>query len=128
MSDRKKEFEEKNLSLCESNYEYNGYNNNTKKASCECEIKIKMPLISEIVINKDKLYKKFYDIKIYINLNVMKCFIVLFTKKGLIRNIGSYIILGIIFLYFILLFLFLITGYNRIYGTITIIKNMIKKK
>ena len=86
-----------------------------------------MPLISEIVINKDKLYKKFYDIKSYINLNVMKCFIVLFTKKGLIRNIGSYIILGIIFLYFILLFLFLITGYNRIYGTITIIKNMIKK-
>ena len=44
--------------------------------------KEKIPLIYEIVINKDKLYKKFYDAKSYINLNVMKCFIVLFTKKG----------------------------------------------
>ena len=124
--DRKKEFEDKNLSLCESNCEYNGYDNNTKKASCECEIKIKLPLISEIVINKDKLYKKFYDVKNYINLNVMKCWKVLFTKKGLIRNYGSYLILGLIFLYFILLFLFLITGYNKIYEKIIIIKNMNK--
>ena len=57
------EFEEKNLSLCESNCEYNGYDNNTKKALCECEVKIKLPLISEIVINKDKLYKKFFNVK-----------------------------------------------------------------
>ena len=128
LSDRKNEFEEKNLSLCESNCEYSGYDNIAKKALCECEIKIKIPLFSDIVINKDKLYKKFYDVKSYINLNVMKCSKVLFTKEGLIRNIGSYIILGIIILYFISLFIFLITGYNNIHSKIIIIKNMNQSK
>ena len=49
LNDRKKEFEENNLSLCENNCTFNGYDPNTKKALCECETKIKINLISEII-------------------------------------------------------------------------------
>ena len=43
------------MSLCESNCEYNGYDYNTNKVTCECFIKINFPFISELSINKDKL-------------------------------------------------------------------------
>ena len=52
------------------------------KTKCECEVKIKIPFISEIVINKDLLRSKFIDIKNNINLNVMKCYYILFTSEG----------------------------------------------
>ena len=83
LDDRKNEFLKNNMSLCESTCDYERYNSETKKASCNCEIKIKIPFISEIVINKDLLRSKFVNIKNYINLNVMKCFKVLFSNEGL---------------------------------------------
>ena len=39
INDRQKEFNDNNLSLCENNCTYNGYDNNTKKAKCECKVK-----------------------------------------------------------------------------------------
>jgi hypothetical protein len=41
LEDRKKEFISKNLSLCESNCIYKGYNTFDKKVECECEAKNK---------------------------------------------------------------------------------------
>jgi len=41
--DRKNEFFDKNLSICESNRDYKGYNLEFGKAICECNIKIKIP-------------------------------------------------------------------------------------
>ena len=55
LTDRRNEFIDNNMSLCESNCEYDGYNSNIKKAICKCEIKLKIPIISEIKINKDRL-------------------------------------------------------------------------
>ena len=65
LKDRRNEYINNNLSLCESNCKYKGYDINTKKAKCECFIKIKFPLLSEseIVINKDKLLNKFINIE-----------------------------------------------------------------
>ena len=40
------------MSLCEVSCEYDGYNSDTKKSKCECEIKSNMSLIYEI---KDEL-------------------------------------------------------------------------
>ena len=96
LDDRKNEFIEKNMSLCESKCDYDSYNNYSKKVTCECEIKIRLPLITEIVINKDKLWNKFVNYKSFMNLNVMKCWKLLLFKKGLIKNIGNYILLIII--------------------------------
>ena len=41
--------------MCEKNCKYNGYNLNTKKVLCECAIKTKFSLISEIISNKNEL-------------------------------------------------------------------------
>ena len=49
LNDRKQEFIDNNLSLCENNCEYIGYNTDNKQSSCDCAIKNKMDLISEIL-------------------------------------------------------------------------------
>ena len=109
LKDRKIEFNNKNLSLCESNCEYYGYNTSIKKVECNCDAKIKIPLISEVIINKDILMK-IVDIKSIINLSVMKCYSTLFSLKGLKNNIGNYILLSIIFIAICCFIIYLIKG------------------
>ena len=55
LTDRKKEFIENNKTLCEENCEFTRYDYETKKAVCSCNIKINLPLMSDIVIDKNKL-------------------------------------------------------------------------
>ena len=100
------------MSVCESNCEYDGYNSSIKKAECDCEIKIKIPLMSEIIINKDKLLQKFVNIKSEINLSIMKCYSILFNLEELKNNIGNYIILSIIFIGLCSLFIVLFKGHK----------------
>lgn len=52
---RKKELVENNLTLCEENCDFKRYNSKTKKSLCSYQIKIKLPLISEISFNKDEI-------------------------------------------------------------------------
>ena len=123
LNDRKCEFNNNNLSLCEVNCDYEGYDSETKKALCDCKIKINMPLISEIVLNKDDLKKSLSLIK-SMNTEVMKCYHLLFSKKGLIKNIGSYVILSIICINIILDVLFCIKGYYiLLYGITKVVEN-----
>ena len=68
------------MSLCESKCEYRGYDTDIKKAKCECEIKLKIPLMSEISLNLNIL-KKIVDIKNSVNIKIMKCLKVAFSKK-----------------------------------------------
>ena len=44
-ADRKNEYISNNMSLCESKCEYGGYDADINKAKCECEVKIKIPLM-----------------------------------------------------------------------------------
>ncbi len=50
--DRKKEFNDNKMSLCEKDCIYNGYILDIKKANCTCNIKLEMPLVSDIIIWK----------------------------------------------------------------------------
>ena len=59
---RKSDFNNKYLSLCENNCEYNGYDNNSRKVSCECKIKTKFSLFSEILNIKNKLLYNFINL------------------------------------------------------------------
>ena len=72
LSDRRKEFVDNNMTLCEEDcdlIEYNSTNNNTK---CSCLIKVKLPFIDEIKFDKRKLLKSFIDIDNFINYKFMK--------------------------------------------------------
>ena len=67
INDRQKEFNDNNLSLCENNCTYNGYDNNTKKAKCECKVKSKLLLMSELINQTNLLtYNFIKKIKIQI--------------------------------------------------------------
>ena len=109
LKDRREEYLKNNMSVCENICEYNKYDYDIKTVECECFVKINF-FNKDILINKDKLLKDFKNIKNIININVIKCYKVLFTKEGLINNIGSYILLSIIFLQIILIIIFRIKG------------------
>ena len=64
INDRQNEFNENNLSLCQNNCSFTGYETDTKKAICDCEVKTKINLISEIIDDKNKLSNNFNSTKI----------------------------------------------------------------
>ena len=71
------------MSLCEKNCEYIYYDSINQNSVCDCIIKVKLPLISEIEINKDILINNFIHIGLSMNINVMKCHEHYLMKGGL---------------------------------------------
>ena len=113
--DRKNEYNENNMSLCEANCELADYNITTKRVTCNCQIKSTFKQVSQIYFDLDKLLDKFSDFKKHSNIGVLKCYEVVFKKEGLIHNIGSYILLFIIFLNIIFSIIFCIRDYKLLY-------------
>ena len=117
LNDRRNEYINNSMSLCEKNCDYEGYNNVTKLVKCKCDIKMSIKSIFEISIDNDKLLHKFIYLKEYINIEIIKCAKNLFKKNGLKYNIGSYILLGIIGYYILALFFFILKGYNFFFNS-----------
>ena len=125
LNDRRKEFIKNNMSLCERNCDYRGYDMNSKNAKCDCEIvaeNINSDIISDSTSDDDEnFFNNFINIKSISNIEVLNCYKNIFTKDGLIKNYGNYIILTIILIYIIYLLYFLIKGYNNFIDKINII-------
>ena len=118
LNDRRNEFIDNNLTLCEENCDLVGYDNVNKKAKCSCDIKKDSPLIDNIKIDKEKLKKNFIDIDNIANIKFMKCYKIVFKKENIKKNWGFYI-LGFIFcLFLICLFLFYFKYYKIFFGEI----------
>ena len=109
--DRQQEYADNNKSLCEEGCEFVKYHADKEKAECSCNVKVNVPLVSEIKIDKDLLYN-FVDIKKLMNFDVMKCYKLLLDTKGLIKNIGVYIFLPTLISFFICLILFFRMEYD----------------
>ena len=101
------------MSLCEKNCNFNGYNSTNKRVDCECQIKESLFPFYNMTIDSDSLINKFKIIKNLINIEVFKCYKLLFSIKGLIRNIGSYLLFMIILVNSILIFAFYYKDYNN---------------
>jgi len=123
LSDRQNEYASNNLSICEDNCELINYDTETKYASCNCSIKSDINMDDEEVIDKDKLLNSFIDLKSMMNLDILKCYYTLFTKDGLINNIGSYILLATILIFIISLIIFISKGYSSLIRQINLIIN-----
>jgi len=106
LNDRKKEFIDENMTLCEEDCNLKDYDYSNKIAKCTCNVKISLPFIEDIVFDKKKLYKKFTDVKNIVNLNLMKCYKNVLNKESLKKNYGFFIFIIIIVIYFITLILF----------------------
>ena len=125
LNDRREEFLKNNLTLCENNCQFNGYNSKLHTVNCKCDIKTDLQNIFNSNYDIQKLTYNFLDIKNIINIKVMKCYYTLFSIEGIHNNIGNYIFICIIFLYTIFSIIFCIKGYKKL---IFIIKEIVKHK
>ena len=106
LNDRKKEFIDNNMTLCEEDCNLIDYNYETEKAKCSCYVKINIRNFEEIKFDKDKLLKSFIDIKNIANVNLIKCYKEVFIGKNLIKNYGFLIFIFLFVIFFIILILF----------------------
>ena len=104
LKDRRNEFIDKNLTVCEENCIFIDYDNTTKKAICSCYTKINLPIISEVKINKNLLLSNFKDINNIGNFKMLKCFYLILQKNNIFKNSSNYLILLIILISIVLLF------------------------
>ena len=118
LKDRQNAYIENNRSLCEEDCSFVGYDQETSKVKCSCEIKITLPLVSEIKIDKDKLYT-FMNIKNIANFDVLKCWNLIISFKGLLKNIGFYSYMPTLITLFITLIIFYAKEYRIIKNQIT---------
>ena len=117
------------MSLCENICTYTGYDKNTKKALCECGIKYQEFILSEIEKQTDLLSNNLTTDDISSsNLVTMKCYQTLFSKDGLITNIGNYILLFIIIVHMISIVLFYKCGYYILENKIKEIISKVRKR
>ena len=106
--DRKNEYNYNNLSLCSSDCKYINYDFENKIVKCQCQIK------NEINFNNNISLHKFIIKKRVIILDILKCYKLVFSKEGMIKNIGNYIILPILILFIISGIYFFLKGYKQV--------------
>ena len=102
------------MSLCENICEYIKYDSETKKAICKCDIRYKDLLISEVNNQTDLLANNLTIDNTTSNIGTLKCVDTLFSKEGLLTNIGSYILIIIIVFHLISIIIFYKCGYQFI--------------
>ena len=124
INDRQNEYNDNNMSICENNCTIKEYNNETKKVNCECEIKSKELVISDIINQTDILSHNFTSKNESFNMVTMKCYYTLFTKEGLYKNIVSYILIITILILLISSILFYKCGYHLLEDDIQEIINL----
>ena len=119
INDRQDEYNKNNLSICESNCTLIEYDLESKKSICECYQKSKQIVISEIISQSDILYNNFDKKGQSLNVVSMKCYYTLFTKEGIYKNLGNYILLFASLLFIISGILFYKCGFFFLEETIS---------
>ena len=113
--ERKKQFNELNLSLCESNCKFLGFEEN--RIECECPVK---PTFNEFLLQNeeeiDNLIYRFKDNQLEpFNFGVLKCIKKIFTKDSLKSNYANILYIAILSINFISAVTFCIKEYKLIY-------------
>ena len=122
LKDRKEEYFYNDMGACEEICNFIDYDYQYNKATCSCKVKEEVKKYSEININITLLISKFKDIKNILNLNTMKCYKKLFSKNGLLYNIGFYITISTIMLHFAISIIFYLIDFALINTIINKIK------
>ena len=122
LKDRKEEYFYNDMGACEEICNFIDYDYEYNKATCSCKVKEEVKKYSEININKTLLFSKFKDIKNILNLNTMKCYKKLFSKNGILYNIGFYITILTIMLHFAISIIFYLIDFALINTIINKIK------
>ena len=112
LEDRKKLYIKENKAVCQDGCDFYGYNYKTGKVFCSCKPKPCPSSIADIYIDKNKLFENLLNIKNITNIDILICYKNLFTKKGIIYNIGSYIIIMIFLFHIFCTIIFYLKKWN----------------
>ena len=105
LSSKQQDYANNNKSLCEENCEYIGYDKLDKLVKCNCDIKDGSTVISDIKVDKSKLYD-FMGIDKLANFDVLKCVNLIIQKEYLLGNIGFYTFVPSFICYFVAVIVF----------------------
>ena len=102
LNDRRNDYYIPNITLCEENCEYESFDIESIRAKCKCNVK--KEVISDT--KKVKFYpniiiENFYKLEKYANIKVVICYLKVFDIERLKKNLGSYLIIIIGFLFII---------------------------
>ena len=114
LKDRKDEYKKNNLSVCEEDCDFTQYNNSAKKAICSCNIKANLPAITEIKLDKNKLFSNFKDIRNIGNFKMLKCIKLLFNKNNIFKNSANYMLIILFVLSIVSIIAFKFYDYKKI--------------
>ena len=121
LTDRQMEFVKENRTLCQDGCNFEKYDNINKRAECSCKGKkfiSTINSISKIKIDKTKLFDNFVHINNIINIQIIKCYKILFSNEGVINNIAFYLIIPFIIFHIISIFIFYIYHKKTIFDKI----------
>ena len=128
LKDRQNDYIEKNMTICGENCEFSFYNDDYGKATCSCFIKINIPLMSEIKIDKDLLLSEFKNIKNIGNFDKLKCINLFFSSENFYKNSSNYLFIIMLILSLTTVFVFSLYSYLKIKNIIEeIYKSKISK-
>jgi hypothetical protein len=97
---------EGNKTVCQDNCIFSDYDNKIQKAKCSCDVVESSSSFANININKTKLYENFVNFRNIANVNLLKCYKVLFSKSGIIKNYGCLSLMPLLLIHFIIIILF----------------------
>ena len=120
--DRKNYYFE-NISLCENSCTYSNYDYINQMVKCECKVKRDIEVKDKI--NSKIFFSNFLELDKFSNIKLLKCYILVFSKKGQTNNIGSYIFLVILFAIVILGIIYRI---DQVKIIVRILRKIIKDK
>ena len=127
LGDRRNEFIKNNMSLCEENCELTSYDNIYKKAKCSCNVKTSLSL-NNIELDNKNILKNFIDIKKITNIEIIKCYKIVFKINNLKNNYGFIIIFFIFILYLICITVFYCKSFKILIYEIIKITTIINSK
>ena len=114
LKDRKYDFYDTNITLCEDICKYEGFDLESLRANCKCEIKTEIKSVNQVKFSPNNIIENFYKIDKYTNIKIFICYKLVFSLIGQNKNYGSYIMITITVLFIILLLNNFFTLYNKI--------------
>ena len=120
INDRKIEYAKGDKVVCQEDCDFTEYDYNTLKAKCLCKAKDSSSSLTDFNIDKTQLLKNIKDIKNIANFNFLICHKKLLCLEGIKKNVGSYILISIIFLHLVNIIIFYMKQF-------LLIKNKIKE-
>jgi len=122
LNDRRKDFYNPNITLCEDNCQYKEFNIETLKVKCQCNVKTSVNDTTEIKFSPNKIIENFYKLEKYANLKIIVCYNQVFNLSKLKKNYGSYFIIIIGLLFIITMIIVFLTIEKKINGILKNIK------